>query len=246
MSSSSPDARTEDAPPIEHSQRKAPSRGVLRPVIGVALVAGIGALWAWGPLNDFATPQAVVEATRPFVDHWWASPVAVVGFALAALVFAPMTLLILVLVLLFGPWHAFGVAWMGSMLSAALGHTVGRFFWRQAIGGRFLERRKFVARALGENQIRSTIILRLIPIAPFTLVNFVAGSVRISLRSFLVGSLIGAVPMLALLTFASDQVVVAIREPSGQSVGAAAAVVIALGVLAWFARRLAAGQTRSN
>lgn len=202
-------------------------------------MATLAALWTWGPLRDYATPARVAEHTRPLASEWWALPVAAVVYAVAALLFTPMTLLMVALVLMFGPWKAFLVAWCGGVVSAALGHVVGRYFWRQTLGRLVRERWQRVAEALRSNAVRSTIILRLIPVSPFTLVNLLAGSLHVPLKHFLLGTVVGVVPFLAILAFASDRIIQAVQNPTTTSVGAAALVLGMMLVLGFVAHRMA-------
>jgi len=48
-------------------------------------------------------------------------------------------------------------------------------------------------------------ILRNVPIAPFTVVNLIAGAARIPFRDFLIGTLIGMAPGIAALTILGDR-----------------------------------------
>ena len=55
---------------------------------------------------------------------------------------------------------------------------------------------------------------RLLPIAPFTLVNLAAGASGIRFVDFLVGTLIGMLPGLVLLSVMGDRIIRILAEPS--------------------------------
>jgi phospholipase D1/2 len=57
-------------------------------------------------------------------------------------------------------------------------------------------------------------IVRLLPIAPFVVVNLVMGAMRIRLRDFLAGSLVGLMPGMLAATVLSEQVSRLIAEPT--------------------------------
>ncbi|MCY1514734.1 hypothetical protein D9M68_492860 [compost metagenome] len=57
------------------------------------------------------------------------------------------------------------------------------------------------------------VVLRLVPIAPFSLVNLVVGASRISLRDCLVGTALGMLPGIAISAFLVDRVAAAARNP---------------------------------
>ncbi|MGB5465242.1 MAG: VTT domain-containing protein, partial [Sedimenticolaceae bacterium] len=80
-------------------------------------------------------------------------------------------------------------------------------------------------------------ILRLLPVAPFTVFNLVAGSSHLGARQFLVGSLIGLTPGLGAITLFSDSLWSALKSPS---LGSIAIVLTVGGVLlaaSWLAKR---------
>jgi phospholipase D1/2 len=56
--------------------------------------------------------------------------------------------------------------------------------------------------------------VRLLPIAPFVVVNLVMGAMRIRLRDFLAGSLVGLMPGMLAATVLSEQVSRLIAEPT--------------------------------
>jgi uncharacterized membrane protein YdjX (TVP38/TMEM64 family) len=81
---------------------------------------------------------------------------------------------------------------------------------------------------IGERGIATVIVLRLLPIAPFTIVNLVAGASHIRLRDFMIGSVLGMVPGILLTVTFAHQLVNAIRHPSIGSVAAMLAIGVAL------------------
>lgn len=56
--------------------------------------------------------------------------------------------------------------------------------------------------------------VRLIPVAPFTVVNLVAGASHIRFRDFLLGTIFGMVPGVIAITVFSDRLAAAIYRPS--------------------------------
>jgi len=83
------------------------------------------------------------------------------------------------------------------------------------------------------------ILIRIIPVAPFTIVNLVAGASHIRFRDFALGTVLGEVPGLLVLALFVDQVSETVRHPSMMSVSLLVGVVLFLflsGVSLW--RRL--------
>jgi uncharacterized membrane protein YdjX (TVP38/TMEM64 family) len=111
-----------------------------------------------------------------------------------------------------GPVLGFACAAAGSLASAIVTYYIG--VW---LGGKNLER------ALGprlhrirERVQRSGVLavtaIRLVPIAPFTIVNMVAGASGISFSHYIIGTAFGLLPGLVMLSAVGSQIVDIIRR----------------------------------
>ena len=83
--------------------------------------------------------------------------------------------------------------------------------------------------------------VRLVPVAPFTVVNLVAGASHIGIRDFLVGSLLGMAPGMLATGLFIDRVTAAVRDPGAGTfailgVAALAIVLAAIGLRRWLRR----------
>jgi len=208
----------------------------------VLAVAGLAAAWRWGPLHEWLnidTVTAVVSALEgePSTPLW-----VLATYVLASLIAMPITVLIVVTALVFGPAAGFGYALTGSLLASgvtfALGRRLGRDTVRRLAGARLNE----LSRRLGSGGVLAVLVLRLVPVAPFTLVNLVAGATHLRARDFLLGTALGMTPGILAVTVFSDRLAVAFWHPSAVTLGllAVAVALIAAGAFAiyrWLARR---------
>jgi uncharacterized membrane protein YdjX (TVP38/TMEM64 family) len=81
--------------------------------------------------------------------------------------------------------------------------------------------------------------LRLLPIAPFTVVNIVSGAFKVPLRDYVLGSLVGLVPGILITNFFAHQFNAAIRDPGiGTFLILAALIAITIAGTVWLKRRL--------
>lgn len=230
--------------------------------LGAALtfVAALTAAWVWTPLSDLSDVDQVSRMLEPLRGPWWGPMFTVVAVALAALAFVPLTPMVLAAVLAFGTVKAFFVVFAAAMLNAVAGHSIGRFGLGDGLRARLDRRVPLIAEQL-DHDLRTTLLMRLVPVAPFTLVNLVAGSGGLRLGHFMLGTFLGVIPNLALLVWASDNVLEAIRNPSwmhlAKGAGAVTAVVlVSLGIRRLMRRRAdhwrasaappAPGDTRGN
>lgn len=162
----------------------------------------------------------------------WLAVYVVGGFAMV-----PVTALIAACGLLLGAWQGFLVALGGSLTSALAGYAAGHVLRRDAIrrlAGRRLNR---LSRAFARGGVATVTALRLAPVAPFTVVNLVAGASRLAARDFLLGTALGMAPGILVLTLLADRALAAIRDPGALSAAILAAVMLggALG-LRWLRR----------
>jgi phospholipase D1/2 len=195
---------------------KAPPRGnkslIKRWLVLLVLVAPPAA-WHFTPVRDWVDFETVAHWQQS-VRGSAAAPYLIVGvYLLGALVFFPVTVLSLVTVFTFGPTVGGVYSLIGWLLSALLGYGIGRalgqdLLWDMA--GPRLRRLELEARRHG---FIAVLIMRLLPVAPFTLVNLFIGASHIRFRDFFLGSLVGRVPGLVALILFAHQLEYALRAP---------------------------------
>ena len=95
-----------------------------------------------------------------------------------------------------GPWMGFFSAGAGVLLSALTLFSIGRVLG-QARLQRLLGRQaaRVQSRIISKGVVVA--MIRMVPIAPFSIVNVVAGASKLSLRDFLLGTVLGMAPGIA-------------------------------------------------
>jgi uncharacterized membrane protein YdjX (TVP38/TMEM64 family) len=88
-------------------------------------------------------------------------------------------------------------------------------------------------------------VVRVLPIAPFLVINVVAGASHIGLRDFLIGTLFGMTPGIVLTVTFAHHLAEAARRPTAGTIAVLVVVALiliasALGLQKLFARREAA------
>jgi uncharacterized membrane protein YdjX (TVP38/TMEM64 family) len=97
----------------------------------------------------------------------------------------------------------FIVCWIGTMTSASIGFAIGHrardmtdaFFERQGWAARRLD---LARRTFAENGVIASLLVRFVPIAPFSVVNAMAGALGVRWGEFLLGSGLGICPKIAI------------------------------------------------
>ena len=191
--------------------------------LGLALLIGGGVL---GVNAGSAARHWLDQARGP-----WALPLSVIAFALLAFLGVPQFALIAAAVAVFGPWRGMAYSWTGTLGSALLGFWLGRAFGARMIGAGQQGLVGRIKRILERNGFIASLVVRLVPFAPFVLINAAAGLTSISPFAFALGTGIGIVPKIALTAFAGASVLRGGGAPLWLA-GAAMAVWIAGGFAA--------------
>ncbi len=150
-------------------------------------------------------PASMLAALREAAGHPLAPLAVVPAFIAGSLVVAPVTAMIALCALVFDPWVASLAAIAGTLAATAVNHEIGRHLGR-VVAGRaprsLIERMRSLGRS---SDAWSLAGLRLIPLAPFTVINLLAGASHVPLRDFLLGTLLGMGPGTVLICFSVDR-----------------------------------------
>lgn len=192
-------------------------------------VFGLVAIWRFTPLSELTNPGDLVAWLQSISSGFWMPAVLIVVFVLGGLVAFPVTVMIAVTGMMFNPFTAFFCALAGSVLSAAvmffIGYNVGRSPLRDLIGTKVNR----VSRALARRGVLSVIALRMVPIAPFTLINLVAGASHIRASDFLIGTILGMTPGIFVVSFLGRQLARTLDDPNPTELA-----LLGLGLIGWF------------
>jgi uncharacterized membrane protein YdjX (TVP38/TMEM64 family) len=145
--------------------------------------------------NEGEVTRILFEASQSA----WAVPIVVSVFVILALTGFPQILLITATVLTFGGRDGAFYSWLATMISATFTFGLGHWF-----GGRFVrrfggERAQATIDFIGRHGILASCLVRVVPSAPFIVVNAAAGAAHIPLWKYWAGTSIGIVPKIALV-----------------------------------------------
>ncbi len=180
-----------------------------------ALLGGLALIWRATPLSAWIEPERLGALLELLRVQWYGPPAAAAIFAVASLLLVPVTALTIAAGLALGPLIGVPVAWAGSLAGAAAGYGVGHLLWRDAVRRVAGERLNTLSERLARRGIVATALLRLVPVAPFTVVNLVAGASQVRAGDFLIGTALGMLPGTLLLILAADGIAGLFRDPDG-------------------------------
>lgn len=195
------------------TQQPLPRRMIGMAILAIAL-ASLAIAWRWTPLRDWMNLAALVTFAHslqalPF------TPVAVVAsYVVAGLLVVPVTMLIAVTGIVFGPVLGTIYAITGTLLSAATVYGVGRWLGRDTVNRMVGSRIQKLSRRIAQRGIFAMVVIRLLPVAPFSIVNVIAGASGIRFRDYLLGTLIGMSPGIVITVTFVHHLAEAVRNPS--------------------------------
>ncbi len=215
-----------------------------RVFIAVSVLAAIGALaaaWRWTPMGERIHVESLVDAVQAMGRGPVGFLTVLCGYIVGGFLAIPITLLIVVTVIAFGALLGAPFALAGSLLSAvtlfALGRRLGRYRVQRFAGRRVAH----LSRRLAERGLWAILMVRILPIAPFSMVNLVAGATPLSLRDFILGTTLGMTPGIVVTSAFIDRLEEAVREPSPLAFAVLGVLITGAWVGAWYlSRRLPA------
>jgi uncharacterized membrane protein YdjX (TVP38/TMEM64 family) len=198
-------------------------------LLGVLVVAVVLAAVVMG------VPEA--ERLRADVDALggWAPLVFVLGYAAITLLPLPKNVLSVAAGLLFGLVEGVAVVLPGAVLGAVVAFGLGRVLGRGAVERFTGVRVARVDAALARRGAVAVLVSRLIPVLPFTGINYAAGLTAVRYRDFLLGTVIGVVPGTVVYVAVGAYGTAPTSWPFAVAVGAL--LVLSLGGTWWAARR---------
>jgi phospholipase D1/2 len=213
----------------------------------LALLLGAAAAWQWTPLADQIDIRRIAAWAASLRNNP-ARPVILLGaYLIGSLLSVPITALIIVTALVFdalwGIVYSFAGCLLGAGATYAVGYFLGRDFVRKIVGPKW----KRVEEKIGRAGILAVATLRLIPIAPFTVVNVICGAFQVPVRDYIVGSLLGLAPGIIVINLFAHQFERAIRNPgAGSYVLLIALIVVSILGSIWLRRKLTADSPARN
>lgn len=142
--------------------------------------------------------DSMMQALRTWIEGlgFWAPLVFAVAYGIAATLFIPGSALSLAAGLMFGVWLGTATVWFGATIAIVLSFLVARYAARNRVEAIARENPRFAAidRAIGEQGWKIVALMRLSPVFPFTLQNYLFGVSAIRFWTCCMASTIFIVP----------------------------------------------------
>mmetsp|Transcript_24981 Transcript_24981/g.58962 ORF Transcript_24981/g.58962 Transcript_24981/m.58962 type:complete len:394 (-) Transcript_24981:81-1262(-) len=163
-----------------------------------SLVLATGSSFLGSARDVFADPGAALDHVVELTDSMGPLGIAYFGVAycIAEILAIPAIPLTASAGYLFGPVKGTAIVLLSASVAAAVSFAIGRTFLRDYVEGILKEYPKFskLDKAIGREGFKLMLLLRLSPIFPFALSNYLYGATSINFSAFFGGTLLGFAP----------------------------------------------------
>ncbi|MDY6979793.1 MAG: VTT domain-containing protein [Pseudomonadota bacterium] len=215
-----------------------PGKRILAWLTAILLLSTLAAAWNFTPLGQWLEVERVTHMIETLRNYPLAVPVTIAGFAIAAMLMVPVTMLIIACIIVFGAGWGAIYALTGAFVSAVLTYLLGNLMGRDALKGLAGGRVNRISQRLARHGVMTIIFVRIVPVAPFTVINLVAGASHISLRDFMLGTLLGMTPGITAIALLTDRIQATINNPEPSTVLLLLLVVVGMLGLGYLLTRL--------
>jgi phospholipase D1/2 len=166
-------------------------------ILGLLLVV---LLWSISSVKGFInTETALLLLNRSLETSWMHALYAFVFIALS-IAGMPATILVGLMGILFGPVEGSIMALITLLISAVISYSIGHYKGINFVAGITGRKVNQLGRRMTKRGVWTMIVIRILPLAPFAIINMMAGASRIRFRNFFIGTLIGSLPGIIILT----------------------------------------------
>lgn len=205
----------------------------------VAILVGLAMLWRDPSMRHWVDPQSLSRLGRELAASPMGLLAVLVGYVVAVMLGMPILVLTSVGALVFPPWPGMAYAMSGMLLGALVTYAIGRFTGAQTMDRWTKGRLSLISRHLHSRGLVTVIVVRALPLAPFVMVNMVAGALRVRMRDYLLGSFIGLLPATIGIFLLMDRLAAVWRSPDIKSYAALAGCAVALILFSvWMRKKL--------
>ncbi len=206
-------------------------------IVYVSILVGLAVLLRRPDMRHWLDPNSLSEMGSALLALPL-GPLAVIGaYVVAVMLGMPVLVLVTAGVLIFTPWPGMLYAWLGMVAGAVVTYCIGRYTGAQTMDRWTQGRLALLSTHLRQRGLITVILVRVLPVAPFIMVNMVAGALRVRPRDFVLGTFLGLLPVTIVITFFMGSLAHAWRSPGLSSYAVLAGCVLALGVFFWWMRK---------
>lgn len=173
---------------MSDKKKKFPTKLIIGVVVIIALIAGSRFL----PVNEW------LESFNQWLESlgWTGWFIYILAYIAATVLFIPGSVITLAAGFLFGiVWGTVAVS-IGSVVGASIAFLISRYIARDQFAAKLESNAKFksIDKAIGKQGGKIVLLLRLVPVIPFNLSNYLYGLTAVKFWHYVLASWIGMLP----------------------------------------------------
>ncbi len=224
---------------VAAARRGAMQRRIVRIIAFGAVLIALALLWLHTPLREWADVPRLVDAAHQLGDSPLAPFAVLAAFVAAGLVVAPVNVLIAATMVVFGPLVGICYALLGSLLNAVVLYEIGRLLPAARLRARLDGPLRLLTGRMSHQGILAIMLIRIVPVAPYSVVNVIAGAAHVARVPYLIGTALGMLPGIILNALLIDRLIAAFMQPGPWTWALLAFVGVAIaGIVIAIHRRL--------
>ena len=168
-------------------------------------VCGLSFIWRFTPLVGLIETEKILSSGRLFESSIWDCLAVIVVYTIGGIISFPIVVLIPATATVFGVTDGFTYSLVALFVNATVLYFMGYYFNNKTF--EILGKKKIgrVSQKLSKHSFMTIVILRLLPAAPYTLVNLLAGAFKIPFVKYALGTIIGIAPSVIIMTLIGCQ-----------------------------------------
>lgn len=186
--------------------------------IVVMLIAALAFAWEVTPLSEYANPDYIRSLIKKVRNTPWAIPLAILIYTICTLALLPRVAMTTVIVLTFAPLSAFSICMIGSLVSGSIGYLIGNLFGLHSMEALIGNTAKKISDYVNKGGIIGITLLRMLPIAPYTIVNITLAMLKVPYLTFLLATFLGILPGTAIASLLGFSIMEVWDNPTPENI----------------------------
>jgi len=162
------------------------------------------AAWYMGPFRQWVDHGRLLAVALQLRQDPAAAFYVVAVYIIGGLLSFPIVILIPATAVIFGILPGACYAAMGLMVNALLLYGIGHVLGHDAVHRLAGSRMHCISVYLAKQGLLTIAVLRLLPVAPYSIVNLAAGASHIGLRAYILGTILGLLPAIVIMSIVGN------------------------------------------
>lgn len=181
----------------------------------IAIILGLAALYFFTPLGEYLKIDKITELTDDVPESFLTAIIFLGIFFIGGALLVPIPLIAFTVSLVFNVWVSLLICILGFLLASLSAYSIGRMLGVDFFGDKIEKQLNKIKEKVDDKGPWAILALRMAPTPPFTVTSFIAGSLKINIWKYCLGSTLGIAPLGLSALFFGEGALQMMKEPSG-------------------------------